>query len=118
MTTENKRRHQRVDSLNLSYICVDENGLMVKQGMGRTLNVSESGICLETFFDIDTKYFLTLTIALQNILVDIRGKVAYCRSAQEEKFETGVEFLDLDQKCKDVLQDFIRLFHEETTQTD
>ena len=40
MTTEEKRRHYRVDSQNLlNYACYDENDHIVKQGMGRTLNV-------------------------------------------------------------------------------
>ena len=118
MTTENQRRHERVNSLNLSYICVDENGIMIKQSMGRTLNVSESGICLETFFNIDTCYFLTMTIALKNVLVDIRGAVIYSRPGQDGKFETGVQFLDLDQRSQSALHDFIMLFNEDADQTD
>ncbi len=118
MTTENQRRHERVNSLNLSYICVDKNGIMMKQSMGRTLNVSESGICLETFFNIDTCYFLTMTIALQNVLVDIRGTVVYSRPGQDGKFETGVQFVDLDHRSQSALHEFIMLFNEELAQTD
>jgi hypothetical protein len=50
MTSENKRKHERIQSLNLSYICLDEDANIIKQGMGRTLNISESGILLETHF--------------------------------------------------------------------
>jgi hypothetical protein len=35
MTSENKRKHERIQSLNLSYICIDEDENIVKQGMGR-----------------------------------------------------------------------------------
>ena len=58
MTSENKRKHERIQSLNLSYICLDEDNNIVKQGMGRTLNISESGILLETHFPIDMIYKL------------------------------------------------------------
>jgi hypothetical protein len=44
MDTQEKRKHARFNSLNLSYVCLDENNQVIKQGMGRTLNVSESGI--------------------------------------------------------------------------
>jgi len=80
--------------------------------MGRTLNVSESGICLETHFAIDTSTFLTLTIALADTLVEIRGKVIYCRPAESDMFETGVEFIDLSQSSLAVLKEFITLFND------
>ena len=46
MNPVDKRRHTRYESLNLSYVCLDENDNIIKQGMGRTLNISESGILL------------------------------------------------------------------------
>ena len=65
MTLKNKRKHQRFASLNLSYVCLDENNNVVTQGMGRTLNISESGILLETNFPIELKYLVLLTIGLE-----------------------------------------------------
>ena len=55
MNTNEKRKHPRVNALNLSYICLDEDQQVIKQGMGRTLNVSESGILLETHFPIEAR---------------------------------------------------------------
>ena len=72
MTTENKRKHPRIPSLNLSYICLDENNNIVKQGMGRTLNISESGILLETHFPIESEYLVLMTIALKEDLLEIK----------------------------------------------
>ena len=70
MASENKRKYQRIRSLNLSYICLDENNNIVKQGMGRTLNISESGILLETHFPIESEYSVLLTIALKEDLLE------------------------------------------------
>ena len=110
MTTKERRKDERFDSLNLSYICVDDQGAIVQEGMGRTLNVSESGICLETHFEIDTNLYLAVTIALEDNLVNIKGKVAFSRPGKEEKFETGVEFIEVDQQSRVVLHKFIELF--------
>jgi hypothetical protein len=79
MTTQEKRKHARVSSLNLSYVCLDEKDKIVKQGMGRTLNVSESGILLETHFPIDNKHIVTLTLGLEEELVDIKGRPVHTR---------------------------------------
>ncbi len=112
MVAENKRQYPRFDSLNLSYICLDENGTLVRQSMGRTLNVSQAGICLETYFGIDPKFMLSMTLALEEDLVDIRGRIIYCRPGTRENFETGVEFVEVDEKSRLVLEKFIRLFKE------
>ena len=107
MTSENKRKHERIESLNLSYICLDEDKNIVKQGMGRTLNISESGILLETHFPIESKHTLQLTISLEEDLLDIKGKPIHIRSIQGGKYQIGIEFLDLDQKSTKILKKFI-----------
>lgn len=114
--SEELRKHQRIDSLNLSYLCLDDSGTIIEQNMGRTLNVSESGICLETHFEIDSKYHLLLTIALEDELVEVKGKVAYCRPGREDMFETGVEFTEMDEKAKKVYKKYVHLFHEQEGQ--
>lgn len=114
---ENKRRYPRLDSLNLSYICLDENGTLIRQSMGRTLNVSQSGICLETCFEIDSKFMLGMTLALEDDLVDIRGRIIYCRPGTNENFETGVQFVEMDEKSGLVLEKFIHLFNEYEKET-
>ena len=107
MTTENQRKHQRIESLNLSYVCLDENNQMVKQGMGRTLNISESGILLETHFPIESEYLVILTIALEEDLLEIKGKPIHDRSNEAGKFEIGIEFLEPDQESIRILENFI-----------
>ena len=108
MTLKNKRKHQRFQSLNLSYVCLDENKNIVKQGMGRTLNISESGILLETHFPIEPEYLVVLTISLEEDLLDINGKPIHSRSDSEGKFEVGIEFLDPDKDSIQLLKDFIK----------
>jgi len=107
MTSENKRKHERIESLNLSYICLDEDKNIVKQGMGRTLNISESGILLETHFPIESKHTLQLTISLEEDLLDIKGKPIHIRSIQGGKHQIGIQFLDLDPKSTKILKKFI-----------
>ena len=88
MTITDKRQHPRIDSLNLiSYVCIDETDTDVIQGMGRTLNVSEGGILLETHIQIDPKHTLSLTIGLEEDLVDIKGEVAHSKPGEDDNFE-------------------------------
>lgn len=107
MKSDNKRQHERIHSLNLSYICLDEDNNIVKQGMGRTLNISESGILLETHFPVELDHMIRLTISLEEDLVDIKGKPIHVRSVGGGVYQIGIKFLDLDQTAIDLLKNFI-----------
>ena len=107
MGLKEKRKHQRINSLNLSYICLDENQNIVKQGMGRTLNVSESGILLETHFPIEPKHTVQLTISLAGDLLDILGKPVHVRSIDGGKYQIGIKLIDLNANATNVLKKFI-----------
>ena len=107
MTSENKRKHDRIQSLNLSYICLDEDENIVKQGMGRTLNISESGILLETHFPIELKHVVQLTISLEEDLLDIKGKPVHVRSSGQGKYEIGIQFVELDQGASQIIKKFV-----------
>lgn len=107
MTSENKRKHERIQSLNLSYICLDENENIVKQGMGRTLNISESGILLETHFPIEHNHTIQLTISLEEDLLDLQGTPVHVREIDGGKYQIGIQFVGLDDNAADTLKQFI-----------
>ncbi len=107
MTSENKRKHERIQSLNLSYICLDEDNNIVKQGMGRTLNISESGILLETHFPIESTHTIRLTISLKEDLLDIKGKPVRVQSIDGGKYHIGIQFDEMDENAAKMLQAYI-----------
>ena len=107
MTSENKRKHERIQSLNLSYICIDEDENIVKQGMGRTLNLSETGILLETHFPIELNHVVQLTISLEEDLLDIKGKPVHVRPRDQGKYEIGIQFVKLDPSASQIIKKFV-----------
>jgi hypothetical protein len=108
---ENLRKHKRIDVQNLLYFCVKENGDIVQQGMGRTLNVSESGIRLETRFPMDSKRVVCLTIGFEDDIVDLNGKIEYY-IAKQNTYEFGIRFLEMDERSRLVLHEYIKLFNK------
>ena len=118
MTISNKRQHARIDSLNLiSYVCIDETDISVMQGMGRTLNVSEGGILLETHIQIDPKHTLSLTIGLEEDLVDIKGEVAHSKPGKDDNFEAGIQFFETDEEALRVLNKYVKAFKKQFNST-
>ena len=119
MATANKRKHSRIRSLNLlSYVCVDENEDVVRHGMGRTLDVSEGGILLETPAPIDSQHTISLTIGLEDHLTDINGKVVYSRAGELGRFESGIEFQEKDEATLRILKEYIKAFRGQREETD
>lgn len=111
MTPEDKRLHTRVNALNLiAYDCMDKDGQVVMHGMGRTLNISEGGILLETHIQIEQQYDALLSIGLENDLIDIKGKVVSSRPDKVDKFESGIKFLEIGETELAILKLYIKAF--------
>lgn len=110
MMNTNKRKHTRVESLNLSYISIDDAGNLVNEGMGRTLNLSETGILLESNFCALPDQTLSLTLAIEEDLLDVQGKIIRCKETDDGLYHMGVEFLDLDETARRTLTKFISIF--------
>ena len=110
----NKRKHERVDALNLlSYVSLDSDGKEWNQGMGRTLNISETGLQLETHEPIQTQYILQISIGIEDELVEIKGKVLYTNRGDSNMFETGIEFIQVKQDALSVLNKYINEFNNQ-----
>lgn len=114
MKKDTKRKHERIDSLNLlNYKVIDAEGELISQGMGRTLNVSQGGILLETHVSFPLDYHISLNIGLEDDMIDIKGKVIYCRDGEERRYESGIEFFDITEDCMRVLNKYIVAFREQ-----
>lgn len=117
MTIEEKRKHTRIDSLHLlNYLLYGETEDDATQGMGRTLNVSESGIQLETHTAIESGQKISLTIGIEENMVDIKGSVIYTKQSETGMYESGIEFFVMDESAKTILKAYIKAFNERPTE--
>ena len=80
--------------------------------MGRTLNVSESGMLLETTFLVPANDPVIISLGLEDEILDVHGRVIYSKATEDGKFETGIEFTDLDDNTLPQLQRFIAALEE------
>ncbi|MFC1895089.1 PilZ domain-containing protein [Thermodesulfobacteriota bacterium] len=113
--SDEKERAARFDSLNLlHYACFDEEGQQVCQGMGRTLNVSETGILLETYAPVEDESPVTVSIGLEDDLVELKGKIMYCREVEQGKYKAGIHFTEPLEKEMQILRQYIGFFASQT----
>ena len=114
MNIHEKRKHARISSLNLSYICLNKNDEIVKQGMGRTLNVSESGILLESNFPIDLNHKVLLNIGFEEEIIEIKGKPVHSKKNDRGFHEIGIQFQDSNPTVTKTIQKFVKAFEKKS----
>ena len=103
-----RRRHPRFESLNLiSYVSRDEDSIVLGHGMGRTLNICEGGILLETPEPLHPRNVVILSIGLKEEIAEITGRVVYSMTCPEGTIKSGVSFLDIDPASLHVLRQYV-----------
>ena len=99
MSIAERRKHPRVETQNLlSYICKDDSGNPIKEGTGKTINISKGGILIETHNAFERQDLVLMAINIEDDLIRVKGKVVYCNAADFGMFRTGIQFLEPDEK--------------------
>jgi c-di-GMP-binding flagellar brake protein YcgR len=112
-----KRKHVRIDMINPSEVRMYDDDVLVKEGNGRTLNISRGGVLLETPFPIEKGQNLALVITLEKEFVYISGSVVHTRCENEHCHKTGVAFASIDDRGLILLDKYIKLFMRDQLKT-
>ena len=108
MTSSEKRKYPRVEVYNaISYLCLDESGAPVDEGMGTTRNISQAGALIETSRPIEAKYIMLITIDLQNNIMEAKAEVIHSRKQESGKYLTGIHFTGPEDVVKKLIKNFI-----------
>lgn len=107
-----KRDTDRLHTKNLlDYVVVSEGGQVLDQGLGRTLDVSEGGLLMETPVSIAAGRTLLVTLGLGNDMVEVSGRVVRSAPSSGDLFATGVEFAVMDPRRREVLMRYLTAFN-------
>ena len=91
--TIEQRAYPRVPTCNLiSYAAADRGQSQSGHRVGRALDVSQTGIYLETARRVESDFVSLLTSDIEDKLIEIRGRVAYSRENGEGMYRTGIRF--------------------------
>ncbi|MEJ2524903.1 MAG: PilZ domain-containing protein [Desulfuromonadales bacterium] len=89
-----RRKAERHYALNfLDYEVLDDSGKVVGRGMGRTLDVSEAGLRLETGHFLEAGQRLRLTLSLENDLIQVTGRVVHSQPKTDPLCSCGILFI-------------------------
>jgi Tfp pilus assembly protein PilZ len=108
-----KRKFERTRTLNLvDYIILGEDGSHLSRGMGRTRNVSEGGLLLETHRPLQDGQVVLLTLSLKDEMFQLRGKIMHqeppASFSEETRYCAGVKITAVNKKGIEALKKYIR----------
>jgi len=109
MVERDRRMYNRKDTLNLvDYLIQGEGDIPIARGMGRTRNVSEGGLLLETHRPLGVGQMVLITISLKEDIVELQGRVLYLLPPSAEKrYCAGIQLFEMDERAKSVLKRYI-----------
>ncbi|NIQ98317.1 MAG: PilZ domain-containing protein [Desulfuromonadales bacterium] len=112
----NERKDERLDAINLlDYTVLDEKGYTINQAMGRTLNVSERGILLDTHIPFRVGQTLVLALELEEEIVELTGKVVHTEKNDQGRYSSGIEFENLSAEGQKTLHKYLEAFNSART---
>lgn len=103
-----RRRADRKRTLNfLDCAVLGAGGEIVDRELGRTLNVSANGLLLDTPQFIDPGSPVRVTLTLGNEMIELSGKVTHVVPGLEERFNAGIEFVEIDVRGREMLHRYL-----------
>ncbi|MBW6521428.1 MAG: S-methyl-5-thioribose-1-phosphate isomerase [Desulfoarculaceae bacterium] len=116
MQSTEQRRFIRKDALHLlDYLVIDQHGLQTTYSMGRTLDVSENGLKLETTQPISKGDTLLITVGVEDDLIDLRGDVVHTEIL-DGRYVTGIEFQDISVEGRRIFKKYGEAFRSKQAQ--
>jgi hypothetical protein len=107
-----KRRAPRIPTSNfMGYVCLDDCGREISEGYGWTINLSTSGIQMETFRPIETPAILLLLIGLRDQILEIKGEVIHGYAETNRRYIYGIRLLDPDNARHAIVSELVRCSH-------
>jgi PilZ domain len=90
---ERRQAERRCTKSFLDYEAVSPQGATLARGLARTLNVSATGLLLETGRFFEVGQLLLLTVVLANELVQLTGRVVHSQPIDDDLCCSGIQFV-------------------------
>ena len=112
MNEPDRRKYARVGIENLVwYSLLDENDQTISQGMGKALNICRAGLMIETVHPIRPERILMNTVDMNNNVIEMKGKIIYCRKTDFEVYQSGINFIATEAKMDQFVIKLVKLHH-------
>jgi hypothetical protein len=107
-----RRCFQRVDAFNpVIFVGIDERGEPAGNGIANVLNISQSGLCLQTVQEVSTPYMLLMVVDVYERMLKMKGKVVRRKKTPGGDYEVGIELKGAREDIKRFAASLVRVYH-------
>jgi len=100
----NNRATPRIDKLTfISFVEMESNEQRCPVSIGRTINISPTGLGIESFQQILAGSTMEMDICLGDEIIAARGKVVYSRPLENGGYFLGIEFDAIQEKLVSIV---------------
>lgn len=78
--------------------------------MGRTLNVTEEGLLMETHIPLEKGQQVIITLGLKDQLIDVLGRIVHTKYTAG-RYQNGIAFSRLSETDRSILDAYMAAFH-------
>ena len=109
MEHPDRRKYHRKNSLNLvDYIILDDEGVTISRAMGRTRNVYERGLLLDTHRPLEVGQSVMITVSLKEDIVELKGVVLHLLPPSSEyRHCARIQLRQMDEAGNELLKRYI-----------
>lgn len=112
MAITERRKYARVPICDpISYISIDSEGNYLGQNLGAVQDASQNGLKIETYDVIDSEFALLSFVDIEKKLVEIKGRIVYCRQKQSGKFVSGISLQGTPAENIQFIKKLVRSYH-------
>jgi len=107
-----RRKHTRTNiHFPVYFICIDNDGNEIIQDIAVVLNISESGILMESSQNLPSaNYIKIMGSTKKNGTIEVKGKVVYSITVGTGKFMIGISFQDTSDKILKFIKNLSMIF--------
>jgi hypothetical protein len=99
------REYPRVNRMKLTAVeRFGELGELAEETIGRTLNISESGMLLEMVKPLPLLSKVALSVGFGDAVLHMEGEVVHLRKNEEGRIETGIHFAGITDKDRKLIR--------------
>ncbi len=112
MAATEKRSSGRVGTCNLiSFVAVDDQGNQIGHGMGKAIDISQTGLRLQTTHPVPADRVSLMATGHNGQLIEIMGQVVFSRRSEDGGYQLGIELRASQEERVRFATSLIKAFH-------
>ena len=112
MDKKERRKYPRVRIYDpISYLSVDSKSGVWLQNVAVARNISKTGIQIESFLEVNSKYLSLMFFDLEKHQIEVKGEVVYCKRNEAGQFQIGISFVGTADENLQFVRALVKAYH-------